>query len=259
MCIRDRLKAIPEVRPELSKYAPKMLTMTIDPDKIREVIGSGGKMCIRDSDDTMLEAIMKGFEEAKKMVMFIKGVQAEIGKPKFEFPSQEVDPDLFAAIKEFAEDRVKEALDTNDKNVREARLAPIVADIHEKFDETHPEQIAMIDECIYKLQKYIVRRWLLDEQKRVDGRGMDEIRPLAAEVGLIPRVHGSGMFTRGQTQVLTIATLGTCLLYTSKTTGCPFNLCQQPAGKACSTWRMSLWICSDNSAAEENLVSGRRK
>ncbi len=160
-------------------------------------------------DDTMLEAIMKGFEEAKKMVMFIKGVQAEIGKPKFEFPSQEVDPDLFAAIKEFAEDRVKEALDTNDKNVREARLAPIVADIHEKFDETHPEQIAMIDECIYKLQKYIVRRWLLDEQKRVDGRGMDEIRPLAAEVGLIPRVHGSGMFTRGQTQVLTIATLGT--------------------------------------------------
>ncbi|WP_283124482.1 polyribonucleotide nucleotidyltransferase [Angelakisella massiliensis] len=160
-------------------------------------------------DDTMLEAIMKGFEEAKKMVMFIKGVQAEIGKPKFEFPSQEVDPDLFAAIKEFAEDRVKEALDTNDKNIREARLAPIVADIHEKFDETHPEQIAMIDECIYKLQKYIVRRWLLDEQKRVDGRGMDEIRPLAAEVGLIPRVHGSGMFTRGQTQVLTIATLGT--------------------------------------------------
>ncbi len=160
-------------------------------------------------DDTMLEAIMKGFEEAKKMVLFIKDVQAEIGKPKFQFPSQEVDPDLFAAIKEFAEDRVKEALDTNDKNVREARLAPIVADIHEKFDETHPEQIPMIDECIYKLQKYIVRRWLLDEQKRVDGRGMDEIRPLAAEVGLIPRVHGSGMFTRGQTQVLTIATLGT--------------------------------------------------
>ena len=91
---------------------------------------------------------------------------------------------------------------------REARLAPIVEDIHQKFEETHPDQAAQIDECIYKLQKFIVRRWLLDEGKRVDGRKLDEMRPLAAEVGVLPRVHGSGMFTRGQTQVLTVATLG---------------------------------------------------
>lgn len=87
-------------------------------------------------------------------------------------------------------------------------LGSIVADIHEKFEELYPEDAGTIDECIYLVQKYIVRRWLLDEQKRVDGRGMNEIRPLAAEVAVVPRVHGSGLFTRGQTQVLSIATLG---------------------------------------------------
>jgi len=115
---------------------------------------------------------------------------------------------MFDAVKAFAIDRIKEALDTDDKNVREERLLPIKNDIHARFGEEYPEQGAMLDECIYQLQKYVVRRWLLDEGKRVDGRGMDEIRPLNAEVGLIPRVHGSGMFTRGQTQVLTVATLG---------------------------------------------------
>ena len=159
-------------------------------------------------NDVMLKAIAAGHEEIKKMVAFIADIQKEIGKPKFEFNSMEVPTDMFDAIYDFAADRVKVALDTNDKNVRDERLQPIIDDIHAKFDEVYPEQEAVIDECIYKLQKKIVRRWLLDEQKRVDGRGMDEIRPLAAEVDLLPRVHGSGMFTRGQTQVLTVATLG---------------------------------------------------
>ena len=159
-------------------------------------------------NDVMLKAIAAGHEEIKKMVAFIADIQKEIGKPKFEFNSMEVPTDMFDAIYDFAADRVKVALDTNDKNVRDERLQPIIDDIHAKFDEEYPEQEAVIDECIYKLQKKIVRRWLLDEQKRVDGRGMDEIRPLAAEVDLLPRVHGSGMFTRGQTQVLTVATLG---------------------------------------------------
>jgi polyribonucleotide nucleotidyltransferase len=159
-------------------------------------------------NETMLEAIAKGHEEIKKIAQFIADVQAEIGKPKFSFESQEVDPEMFETIKEFAIDKVKFALDTDDKNVREERLAPVIEEIHAKFDEQYPEEIAKIDECIYKLQKFVVRRWLLDEGKRVDGRGIDEIRPLAAEVGLIPRVHGSAMFTRGQTQVMTITTLG---------------------------------------------------
>ena len=159
-------------------------------------------------EDVMLAAIAKGQEVNSKMVAFIADVQAQIGKPKFAFESKEVDHDMFEAVKAFAIDDIKFALDTDDKNIREARLAPVVDKIHAEFDEKYPENIPMIDECIYKLQKFVVRRWLLDEGKRVDGRRMDEIRPLAAEVGLLPRVHGSGMFTRGQTQVLTIATLG---------------------------------------------------
>ena len=158
-------------------------------------------------DDTMLEAILKGHEEIKKMVAFISDVQKEIGKPKFEFESQDVDHDLFDQIEEFADEDVKAALDTNDKNVRDARLQPIIDAIHEKFDNEEKDNALMIDEIIYKLQKKIVRAWLY-EGKRVDGRGIDEIRPLASEVGVLPRVHGSGIFTRGQTQVMTICTLG---------------------------------------------------
>ena len=158
-------------------------------------------------DDTMLKAIMTGHDEIKKIVAFISDIQKEIGKKKFEFESMEVDHELFDAIEELVGEKVKAALDTNDKNIREERLNPIKDEVHEKFDEQYPEKIVMIDECIYKLQKKIVRNWLY-EGKRVDGRGIDEIRPLAAEVGVLPRVHGSGLFTRGQTQVLTVATLG---------------------------------------------------
>lgn len=157
-------------------------------------------------DETMLKAIKTGHREIQKMVAFINDIKAEVGKPKFEFESMEVDHDLFDAIEEMAAEDVKVALDTDDKNVREARLQPIKDAIHAKYDEQYPDQIAMIDECIYKLQKKIVRNWLY-EGKRVDGRTLDQIRPLAAEVGLLPRVHGSGLFTRGQTQVLSIATL----------------------------------------------------
>ena len=159
-------------------------------------------------EDVMLEAIRRSHEEIKKMAAFIEGVQKEIGKEKFSFESQELDHDMFEAVKDFAIDKIKYALDTDDKVEREARLAPIVDEIHAQFDEQYPEQEGKIDECIYKLQKFVVRRWLLDEGKRVDGRGINDIRPLAAEVGAVPRVHGSGLFTRGQTQVLTITTLG---------------------------------------------------
>lgn len=182
-------------------------------DLVLTVAGSAEKIVMIEAganevpEDKMLECILAGHEEIKKMVAFIDSIRKEIGKPKFAFESMEVDHEMFDAIEEFAADRVKVALDTNDKTVRDARLAPIIDDIHAKFDEVYPEQIAMIDECIYKLQKKIVRAWLY-EGKRVDGRGIDEIRPLAAEAGVLPRVHGSGLFTRGQTQVLTIATLG---------------------------------------------------
>ncbi len=159
-------------------------------------------------DDVMFDAIMKGHEENQKIVSFINSIVAEIGKEKFTFESANPDVEMFEAIKEFAIDDVKFALDTDDKNVRDERMLPVYDKVHEKFDEVYPESQMAIDDCLYKLQKFVVRRWLLDEGKRVDGRGIDDIRPLYSEVGLLPRVHGSGLFARGQTQVLTIATLG---------------------------------------------------
>ena len=159
-------------------------------------------------DDVMFDAIMTGHRENQKIVEFINSIVAEIGKPKFTFESSNPDTEMFEAIKEFAIDDVKFALDTDDKTVRDERMLPIYDKVHAKFDEIYPEQELKIDDCMYKLQKFVVRRWLLDEGKRVDGRGINDIRPLHSEVGLLPRVHGSGLFARGQTQVLTIATLG---------------------------------------------------
>lgn len=158
-------------------------------------------------EDTMLRAIEMAHAELQKMVAFISNVQKEIGKEKKAFESKEVPHDMFDAISAFAKERVSGALINDDKAKRDEQLAPVFADIHEKFDTQYPEQGAVIDECCYKLQKTIVREWL-KQGKRVDGRGLDDMRALDAKVSLIPRVHGSGMFTRGQTQVLTIATLG---------------------------------------------------
>lgn len=193
------------LNPTLEQRANNDLQLTVAGSMEKIVMIEAGANEV--DDDLMLEAIMTGHEEIKNMVAFISDIQKEIGKPKFEFQSMDVDHDLFDKIEEMVGEQVKYALDTNDKNERDARLQPVIDAVHEKFDEEYAEQIPMIDECMYKLQKKIVRNWLY-EGKRVDGRGIDEIRPLAAEVGLLPRVHGSGLFTRGQTQVMTIATLG---------------------------------------------------
>ena len=160
------------------------------------------------SNDDMFDGIMYAHKVNQEIVKFIEDITAEVGKEKISFESNDPAPEMFEAIKEFAIEDVKVALDTDDKRVRDEALRPIYDAVHAKFDEIYPEEIAKIDDCLYKLQKFIVRRWLLDEGKRVDGRGIDEIRPLNAEVDLLSRVHGSGMFTRGQTQCLTITTLG---------------------------------------------------
>ena len=159
-------------------------------------------------NDTMFDAIMAGHAANQEVVNFINSIVAEIGKPKFDFVSNDPDPAMFEAIKEFAIEDVKYALDTDDKRIRDERLLPVYDKVHAQFDEQYPELIEKIDECLYKLQKFVVRRWLLDEGKRVDGRGINDMRPLDAQVDLLPRTHGSGMFTRGQTQVLTTCTLG---------------------------------------------------
>ena len=160
-------------------------------------------------DDVMYEAIMLAHKENQGVLEFINAIVDEIGKEKFEYPSCELDHDMFDKVFEAFEKDIMEALDTDDKTVRDAKMVPIMDAIVEKFGEEYPEIGDIMEELIYKLQKKIVRRWLLVDKKRVDGRAMNQIRPLTAEVGILPRTHGSGLFTRGQTQVLTIATLGT--------------------------------------------------
>ena len=194
------------INPNAEQRAKSDMATTVASTSERIAMIEAGANCV--SDEVMYNAIMAGHEANQHIIKFIEGIQAEIGKEKFSYPSNEPDHDMFEAIKAFSEEDIKVALDTDDKTVRDERLKPIYEKVHEHFDEIYPECEAKIDECLYKTQKFIVRRWLLDEQKRVDGRGMNDIRPLASEVSLLPRVHGSGLFTRGQTQVLTIATLG---------------------------------------------------
>lgn len=159
-------------------------------------------------DDIILKGIIEAHKELKKMCRFIKDIQAEIGKPKFSYDIIEVDHDLYEDVKAFAYEKIEYCLDTDDKDVRDARLLDTEAEIVSALIEKYPEIESSIGEVLYKLQKEIVRKWLFEDHRRVDGRALDEIRPLHAEVGVLPRVHGSGLFSRGQTQVLTIATLG---------------------------------------------------
>ncbi len=161
-------------------------------------------------EDQMFDAIMFAHEEIKKICAFIQKIQDEIGKPKFEYEHMVVDEALFADIRGFAEELVKGAMDTDDKTVRDARLSVVYEQVYTHFEEKYPKEEfqAQIDEALYKLQKTVVRNWLMYDKKRVDGRQILELRPLSAEVGLLPRTHGSGLFKRGQTQVLTVATLG---------------------------------------------------
>ena len=195
------------INPTLEQRAKTEMTVTVaSTDSLVAMIEAGANEI---SNEVMFDGIMFAHEENKKIVEFIKSIVAEIGKEKIAFESNDPSEELYEAIKAFAIEDVKVALDTDDKRIRDERLAPIYDAVHAEFDEKFPEEAAKIDDCLYKLQKFIVRRWLLDEGKRVDGRGIDEIRPLNAEIDLLSRVHGSGMFTRGQTQVLSITTLGT--------------------------------------------------
>ena len=158
------------------------------------------------TEEVMMDAIKAGHEEIKKLLTFMNGIVAEIGKPKKSFTPVELDHALLADVYAKHLEDVKAAMNTDDKNVRDAAMLPIM----DAIAEEHPElNAADLDLISYKLQKKVVRTWLLEEGKRVDGRGINEIRPLAAEVGVLPRVHGSGLFTRGQTQVLSVATLDT--------------------------------------------------
>ena len=186
---------------EQREHSDLSLTLAASEEKIVMIEAGANEV----DEETMMKAIRTGHEEIKKMLAFINSIVAEIGKPKKSFTPVELDHALLADVYAKHLDEVKNAMNTDDKNVRDAAMLPIM----DAIAAEHPELTAAdLDLISYKLQKKVVRTWLLEDGKRVDGRGINEIRPLAAEVGLLPRVHGSGMFTRGQTQVLTICTLG---------------------------------------------------
>ncbi len=187
------------------KISDLQLTVAASENKVVMIEAGANEV----DDQVMYDAIMLAHKEIKELLGFINAIVDEIGKPKFEYPSCDLDHDMFDKIFAFCEADVMNALDTDDKNVRDARMVPVKDAILEKFGEEYPELSTQMDELVYKIQKKIVRRWLLQDKKRVDGRSMNQIRGLAAEVDILPRAHGSGLFTRGQTQVLTVATLGT--------------------------------------------------
>ncbi len=159
-------------------------------------------------EDILYEGIVRAHETLQPVLELIDRMVSEIGKPKFTYDKAAFDDALFEKLvaNEFAS--MEYCMDTDDKNVREARVNEWISAVEEKYGADHPDMMQYMEEILYRLQKKVVKKWLLGG-KRVDGRAMNEIRPLAAEVGLIPRVHGSGLFTRGQTQVLSIVTLDT--------------------------------------------------
>ena len=159
-------------------------------------------------NDVMFEAIRSAHEENQKQIALIGQMVSEIGKPKFDYPHADFNQELFDKIVHDFMDEAKAAMDTDDKNVREARWNEMIEHWHEKYLEEYPDMDQYLEEFTYKFQKKIVKAWLL-QGHRVDGRQKNEIRPLDAEVGVLPRVHGSGLFTRGQTQVLSVCTLDT--------------------------------------------------
>ena len=166
-------------------------------------------------DEVMLEAIKVGHQEIKRICDFIDSIVKEVGKPKFQYESAEVPNEIFEAVKDYAYLKMREAVLAVDKQIRDENIAKLTeetkayfAENHPELAETYPEIEIRIDEALYKLEKKVVREYILKEGKRVDGRRLDEIRPLSAEVGILPRVHGSGLFQRGQTQILTVLTLG---------------------------------------------------
>lgn len=199
------------INPTLAQREKNHLNLTVAGTKEKVSMIEAGADEI--PEDIMLEAIAKGHEEIKKIAIFIENIQKEIGKPKFEYESCDVPQELYDEISAFAKDKMYEALQSTDKTIREENLEKLNEEVkvylEEKYGEEASEKLAKLGEAMYKLEKKTVRYMILEEQKRVDGRKIDEIRPLSAEVDILPRVHGSALFSRGQTQVLSVVTLGT--------------------------------------------------
>ena len=192
------------INPTVEQRAKSEMHVTVAGTKEKIVMIEAGANEVEES--VMLDGIKFAHKTIIEICDFVNSIAAQIGKEKFEYEAHDVDHDLYDAIKAMSYEKIQHALDTDDKNIRDERMGVVSDEIVEKLSEQFPDINEQLGEILYKMQKEIVRAWLY-EGRRVDGRGLNEIRPLAAEVDLLPRTHGSGMFTRGQTQVLTIATL----------------------------------------------------
>lgn len=195
------------INPTAEQREVSQLNMTVS--------GTREKVCMIEAgakevpDEVVYDAIMLAHEEIKKLCDFVDEIADAVGKKeKIKYEAFDINHDLYDDVERIAIDDIKHALDTDDKKIRDARMLVVEEKLEAELAEKYENYATEIGEVLYKMQKNIVRSWLKDEHKRVDGRGIDDIRPLSAEVALLPRVHGSGMFTRGQTQVLTVATLG---------------------------------------------------
>ncbi|MBO5973477.1 MAG: polyribonucleotide nucleotidyltransferase [Clostridia bacterium] len=195
----------PVICPNCEQRAKSILQLTVAGSDEKIVMIEAGADQL--PDDEMLRSIKEAHVEIQKLISFMRNMKIENFKEPASYPSMKLPEEFFEAVKAYARDAVRAAVDTDDKTVRDARIDAITEDVKEHFADS--EYVDLVGEAMYKLQKFVVRRMLLDEGKRVDGRSLTDVRPLASEVGVIPRVHGSGLFTRGQTQVLTICTLGT--------------------------------------------------
>lgn len=194
------------INPDLEQRAVTQLSLIVSGTKDAIMMVEAGANEV--TEDIMLEGILFAHEEIKKIVAFIEEIVSEVGKEKIEVEVFTVDPEIEAAVKEFALDKMKQAVMTEDKLERLENMDKVEKETYENFEETYPENKADIKETLYKIKKELVRGMIVNEGIRPDNRKTTEIRPISSEVGLLPRAHGSGLFTRGQTQALTVATLG---------------------------------------------------
>ncbi|MDY3303305.1 MAG: polyribonucleotide nucleotidyltransferase [Clostridia bacterium] len=194
------------INPTLEQREKSEMHVTVAGTKKKVVMIEAGANEV--SEDVMYDAIVYAHSEIKKICDFIETIVAAVGKEKATYEAHEVDHDMFDKVYAYSYDKVCAAIDTDDKRIRDERIKVLSDEVMEYLGEEYEGRDAELDEIFYKIQKEIVRKWLIEDHKRVDGRKIDEIRPLSASVGILPRTHGSGLFSRGQTQVLTVATLG---------------------------------------------------
>lgn len=194
------------INPTAEQRAKSDLYVTLSADKEKIVMIEAGANQI--PDEQMLAAIKKGHEEIKRIIAFIETIVKEVGKSKFSYESYSVPEDVWNAVYNMAFEDMKHAMLTDDKTVRDTQVTEVSNKVQQNLAETFPEQSSKIAEALYKLQKKVVRKLILEEGKRVDGRSLMDIRPLSGDISILPRTHGSALFQRGQTQVLTNVTLG---------------------------------------------------